>query len=76
VSSNPFIRLKQLFPQPQVLIGTVLAVNTDNTSTVQYPDGSTQRVRGANVAVGQPAFVRNGIVEGLAPARAATVIEI
>lgn len=74
--TNIYRRLRELLPQPALLIADVLAVNTDNTSTVQFPDGSQQRVRGTSVAVGQPAFVRNGIVEGLAPSRTATVIEI
>lgn len=73
---NIFQRLRQLMPAPALLIADVLAVNSDNTSTVQFPDGSQQRVRGTSVAVGQPAFVRDGIVEGLAPARSAIVIEI
>lgn len=75
-ATNLFRRLQELQPDPAVLIGDVLAVNSDNTSTVQLPDGSTFRARGTSVAVGQPAFVRNGIVEGIAPARTATVIEI
>lgn len=73
---NIYRRLRELLPQQPLLIADVLAVNDDNTSTVEYPDGSQQRVRGASVAVGQPAFIRNGVVEGLAPARVATVIEI
>lgn len=68
--------LRQLLPQPAVLIADIVAINADNTSTVEFPDGSQQRVRGTSVAVGQPAFVRNGIVEGLAPAREATTIEV
>lgn len=63
-------------PQPALQIAQVIAVNSDQTSTVQYPEGNQQRVRGTSVAVGQPAFVRNGIIEGLAPAFVATVIEI
>jgi hypothetical protein len=74
--SNLYRALQQLLPQPALLIADVLEVHSDNTSTVEFPDGSQQRVRGATVAVGQPAFVRNGIIEGLAPARIATVIEI
>ena len=76
MSVNVFRRLRELLPQPALLIADVLAVNSDNTSTVEFPDGSQQRVRGTSVAVGQPAFVRNGIVEGLAPARSAVEIEI
>lgn len=62
--------------QPPLLIADVLAINSDNTSTVQFPGGAQQRVRGTIVAVGQPAFVRNGEIEGIAPARTVTVIEI
>jgi hypothetical protein len=68
--------LRAAVPQEPLLIGLVLAIYSDNTSAVQYPDGSEQRVRGTSVAVGQPAFVRGGIVEGLAPARVAVTIEI
>jgi hypothetical protein len=74
--SNLVRTLRELLPQPAVLIGEVLAVHSDNTSTVEFPDGSQQRMRGTSVAVGQAAFVRNGIVEGLAPAREAAVIEV
>jgi len=68
--------LRVLVPQPAVLIAEVLAVHSDNTSTVEFPDGSQQRVRGTIVAVGQPAFVRAGIIEGLAPSLVAFTIEI
>lgn len=76
IGTNIFRRLQELQPAPAVLIADVVAVNDDNTSTVQFQDGSQIRVRGTSVAVGQPAFIRNGIVEGLAPARTAIVIEI
>lgn len=76
MSTNVFRRLREMLPQPAVLIAEVIAVHDDNTSSVEFPDGSQQRVRGTSVAVGQPAFVRNGVVEGLAPAREAIVIEI
>ena len=76
MSTNVFRRLREMLPQPAVLIAEVIAVHDDNTSSVELPDGSQQRVRGTSVAVGQPAFVRNGVVEGLAPAREAIVIEI
>lgn len=68
--------LRELTAPPPLLIADVLAVNADNTSTVQFPDGSQQRVRGTIVAVGSPAFIRSDTIEGLAPARTATVIDI
>lgn len=73
---NIYQRLRELLPAPALLIGEVISINTDNTSTVQFPDGSEQRFRGTAVAVGQPAFVRDGVVESIAPAHSATVIEI
>lgn len=74
--SDVIARLRALLPQPALLIAQVLAVHADQTSTVQYPDGSVQRVRGTIVAVGQPAFVRAGVIEGLAPAMSSVVIEV
>ena len=68
--------LRGLTPPPVLLIGEVLAVGSDNMSTVQFPDGSQQRVRGTSVGIGEPAFVRNGVIEGRAPAYTAVTIEI
>ena len=74
--NNIYRRLLELVPQPGLQIAEVLAVHGDNTSTVRYPGGAEQRVRGTTVAVGAPAFVRSGIIEGLAPALTAVVIEV
>ena len=74
--SNLYRYLQELVPQPTVQIATVIAVNADNTSTVEFPDASRLTVRGTAVAVGSPAFIRNGVIEGLAPARTATVVEV
>lgn len=74
--SNIYRELVNLLPATPLQIAQVVAVNTDNTSTVQFADGSLQRVRGTIVAVGQPAFVRAGIVEGVAPSRSVIVVEV
>lgn len=74
--TNIFRRLRELTPEPTVLIGEVLEIYSDQTSSVQYADGSIQRVRGTIVAVGGFAFVRNGVIETVAPARTAVTIEI
>lgn len=73
---NPFARLRELLPAPALLVGTVSAHHADDTCTVTLPDGGTLRVRGTSVAVGLPAFVRNGIVEGEAPALTPLTLEI
>ena len=74
--SNLYTLVRRIAAQPTLQIATVTAVNEDNTSTVEYPDGSVQRVRGTSVAIGEPAFIRGGVVEGLAPARTAFIVEI
>jgi hypothetical protein len=78
--TNLFRRLQALLPAPPVLVGRVGAHNSDDTSTVVLPggqaaaaydgllqSGSTLRVRGTQVPVGQNAFVRDGVVESQAP---------
>jgi len=73
-TTNLWKRLKQLLPDAPLLIGTV-----DSTSTygaiVLLPDGSPVSVRGT-ASVGQKVFVRNGIIEGVAPSLTAVLIEI
>lgn len=80
-TSNLFVRLKRMLPDPVVLIGRVLELHDDDdTSTVQllYPNalgaydgtlstGATIRARGQTVPVGSNAFVRNGVIETRAP---------
>lgn len=74
-------RLRSLVPLPQVLVGEVIEIHTeDDTSTVRIPGpstlteyasnvatGSLVRVRGTGVAVGSRAFIRAGVVESQAP---------
>lgn len=80
MSANLFRRLQALLPDAPVLVGRVIAHNSDATSTVQLPSGqapaafdgalqtgSTLRVRGQAVPVGQNAFIRAGVVESQAP---------
>ena len=76
MSTNLFRFIREINPQPTLQIATVLSVNGDNTSTIEYPDGSQQVARGTSVSVGSAAFVRNGVIEGVAPARVAVTGEI
>ena len=72
---NPFKQLLDLLPQTPLLVGQVVAVAT-GTLTVQYPGGGQHVVRGVGYAVTNQVFVRNGVVEGLAPALTAITIEV
>lgn len=74
--SNFYRALLELLPEAPLLVATVLSSNPDGTSTVQYPGGNTQRVRGTDGAAAGQVFVRNGIIEGPAPQLTALTIEV
>ena len=60
---NPWASFAGLLPSRQPQIASVLAYNSDGTSTVQSLDGlSTYRARGHLVAVAAYALVRDGAV--------------
>ena len=81
MTTNAFLRLRNLLPQPQVLLGRVIAHHaTDDTSTIDLPTGQATtayatgletgtrfEARGRTVAVGRNAFIRAGVVESEAP---------
>lgn len=77
MSTNLFRTLRSLLPEPPLLVATVVSVNAGaGTSLVQFSGGGNQTVRGTDVAAGQKAFVRNGLVEGPAPALPLVTIEV
>lgn len=77
MSTNLYRALRELLPEAPLQVATVYAVHTaTGDSTVTWPGGSTQRVRGTDVAAGGLAFVRNGVIEGPAPALTLEVIEV
>lgn len=77
MSTNLFRALRDLLPEPLLLVATVVSINAgQGTSLVQFPGGGQQTVRGTGVAAGLKAFVRNGLVEGPAPALTSITIEV
>jgi hypothetical protein len=75
--TNLYRVLRELLPEPALMVATVAAVNTSQgTSTVSFPGGGLQRVRGTSVAAGSLAFVRDGVIEGAAPALTLEMIEV
>lgn len=66
---------EQLSADP-LLVAQVVAHNADGTSTVQFPNGSTLKVMGQGVAVGDFAFIRGGEVRGEAPPVVPVVLEV
>lgn len=63
--ANLLKEFQSLLPDSPLLVGDVLSV-TSNIATLELPDGAQITARGS-ATVGQRVFVRNGMVEGLAP---------
>lgn len=75
--TNAFRALLEMLPESPLLVATVISVQTAaGTSTVEYPGGNRQRVRGTSAAATSQVFVRNGIIEGAAPALTPLTIEV
>lgn len=73
-TTNLWKRLKQLLPEAQLLVGVVTAT-TAYGAMVELPDGAVIIVRG-EAATGQHVFVRDGLIEGVAPNLATVLIEV
>lgn len=90
MTTNVFLRLQSMLPQPGLTVGRVVAHHAaDDTSTIELPTGQatvayatgletgvTFQARGRGVAIGKNAFVRAGVVESEAPDLPATEIII
>lgn len=70
--SNLYRKFRELLPDAPLLVGEVLSLAPVR---VELPDGSVITARG-EATVGQQVFVRDGAVEGQAPALAVELIEI
>lgn len=76
-NTNLYRALRELLPEAPLQVATVAAVHmATSESTITWPGGSQQRVRGAAAGVGQSVFVRNGVIEGQAPTLTLEVIEL
>lgn len=74
MSYNLYTQFRNLFPDPRLQIGTVTSINTGSV-TVELPDGGILRARGS-ADVGDNVYVRDGVVEGIAPDLTIVEIEI
>ena len=76
MNTNLYRALRELLPEAPLQIATVIELHTaTGDATIQWPGGALQRVRGTG-AVGALVFVRDGLIEGAAPALVFEVIEI
>lgn len=72
--SNLYRQFLDLLPARPLQVGTVTATD-GGTCTVQLPGGGVLQARGS-ATVGQSVFVRDGVIEGDAPALTVVTIEI
>ena len=71
---NLYQQFRSLLPDPPLQVGTVLATN-GGVATVQMPGGGLLKARGTAL-VGQKVFVRDGVIEAIAPNLTLEIIEI
>ena len=72
--ANLYRQFLDLMPDRSLQVGDVTAI-TDGLAVVQLPGGGQLRARGA-ATVGQRVFVRDGVIEGLAPALPIEILEV
>jgi hypothetical protein len=71
---NLYEQFRQLIPDPPLQAGTVVSV-VAGVATVALPGGGLIRARGST-AIGQMVFVRDDVIEGVAPSLTLEIIEI
>lgn len=69
---NTWARFRRLLPEPPLLAGKIAQDHQDGTVTVALIGGAAQRVRGTGT-VGAMVWMRDGVVEGEAPALGSAV---
>jgi len=72
---NLYEQFRQLIPDPPLQAGTVVGVVGPGSVTVALPGGGLIRARGS-AAIGQKVFVRDDVIEGVAPSLTLEIIEI
>ena len=71
---NVYEQFKKLLAEPPLQIGTVTTTGS-GVVTVQLPGGGTVKARG-NASFGARVFVRDGVIEAIAPNLTLEIIEI
>ena len=74
MSTNPYKLLRDLLPEPPLQVGTVSSYSS-GSALVELPGGGTLNARG-NASIGQRVYVRDSVIEGLAPTLPIELIEI
>ena len=75
MSWNPYKRFTQLVAGPETTVGRVVSLAGYGV-IVELLDGARIRARGMTVSVDDWVYVRNGVIEGLAPVLTGVTIEV
>jgi hypothetical protein len=72
--NNIYEQFRRLIPDPPLQAGTVVGIGS-GVVTVQLPGGGLIQARG-NASINQMVFVRDDVIEGIAPSLTTEIIEI
>jgi hypothetical protein len=72
--NNIYEQFRRLIPDPPLQAGTVVGIGS-GVVTVQLPGGGLIQARG-NASINQMVFVRDDVIEGIAPSLTLEIIEI
>lgn len=76
-TTNLYRALRELIPDAPLQVATVSSVNySAGSSTITWPGGTQQVVRGTSASAGSNVFVRDGVIEGAAPVLTPQTIEV
>jgi hypothetical protein len=71
---NLYRQFRELVPEPALQVGTVIDVGNGGV-TVRFPGGGQLKARG-EAQINQRVFVRNGLIESIAPNLTPEIIDI
>lgn len=76
MSENIFKRFRALLPTTPLLVGTITAVNANGSCRVDMPGGGKAVVIGTGYTVGQQVFIKDRIIQGVAPSLSYYELEV
>lgn len=74
--NNPYSQFQALIPKSITTVVTITAVNADGTSTADTLAGTSVRVNGDSLSVGDKAYVKDGAIVRKAPDLTITNVDI
>jgi len=76
MSENIFKRFQALLPSTPLLVGTIASVNANGSCRVDMPGGGKAVVIGTGYTVGQQVFIKDRIIQGVAPSLSYYELEV